>query len=448
MWNKNQKRLDTVEIRKRVFYLIRLIDGRCANFQELSLPGAYAHYCALNSLLTDEIVILPKFKSCAVKQMEDAIAWEENQRKYSGFFSRNYSGTADISQYLNHFIIHKIENDLCPKLHVLRWRDEIEGFAKSKDELKIGIFPLSKVGLEKLFHMEEKVVDWEEERGLFSIKNPAAGQEEIIYERCKKALVLCKEQAVDIAVFPEMLFTTDVQERIRIFIKENCNDNKKRFPWFIWLGTAWHNRENTCCVVDCYGELVFQQRKIIPYKYNRRKKGQGGNDIKVTFFEDLSSQSDGKRIINFLDIPGFFRIATAICRDISNEYLLALFKQLYSDMAIIPAFSATNRLTQRHIKSLVEEVVITVVCNACSSQCKENEVAVNVEDRMVGKELPFCYLCLPAKTSQDNMEIFHNVKYKAECQHCEKQCVGHIFSISFSKCVKEDERYSANVTYY
>lgn len=428
-WIDTQEEQDLKEIKRRLFLLIRLISEKCAKFMYSLHTDAYIRYSSLNTLFADEIAILPRFESVPMKRISDNIASKSGEY---GFYGRNYASSADISGYINNFIIFRVNGIIRPIINIPRnyalLRDELE---KNQYQLKIGLFPLSDMYIKEIFHIQELT-----EEGLFDVVNPLKKQEQLLLKRVQKALSICIDHDVDIAVFPEMLLTQFIQNEIIHFIRSS--DNPEKFPYFIWLGTEWANRTNKCCVIDRYGNIVFEQNKYIPYEYKIMIK----NKTKVPIREDLSHNDFWN--VNFIDIPGFFRIATAICRDISSDYLTAFLKELYSDMVIIPAFSNSNRLTKRKIETLALDHIIVVVCNACSA-LKDSKNAVN--KLKAGESLPFCYICLPAKEPEDNAAVYHKVKIDKRCQECKIYCPGHIFTISFSECVQKEKCYSPKVTY-
>lgn len=129
----------------------------------------------------------------------------------------------------------------------------------------------------------------------------------------------------------------------------------------------------------------------------------------------------------------------------SSNYLTALLKELYCDMIIIPAFSKTNRLTRRGIEPLALERIIAVVCNACSSLCGEGQGKWDVSEEMIGKEIPFCYLCMPAKGKEDNSAVYYTVKHNEKCIDCDICCPGHFFKISFTDCIYSEKCFLAKV---
>lgn len=431
-WSKSQRKIDAEEIRQKLFYIIRLIDSKCAPY-EYGCFYKYTKRFSLNELLRDEITILPRFDSILMKKLGETIRKAEGY----GFYGRNYARTADVSGSIHNFIIFKAKERVKPIINVPRdYREIQQHFEKNEFQLKIGLFPFSNKNIYKIFKIQEIY----EDEGMFSIEKPLDGQEKILFERCKKALLKCKEHDLDLAVFPEMLLTKDVQKDIIRFVKES-NDLSGQFPRFIWLGTAWSDGRNTCIVIDGYGNIVFEQHKFIPYAYTKL----GKENKRVTIKEGLLGRQCSD--INFLEIPGVIRIATAICRDISDYDLTALLKEGCCDAVIIPAFSKTDRLVAREITPLALEHVITVVCNACSSLCEEGQHSWQVNGEMTGKKLPFCFVCVPGKAVEDNAAVYHNVCYSEACKNCGRYCHGHFFTISLKDYVCNSSVYSAKVDY-
>lgn len=445
-WIYSQKQVVLNKIKKKMFFLIRLIDGRCVKERESFLPDSYSRYGALNKLFQNEISIVPRYQSVVVKELASAIKEEDGK----GFYRRNYDSTADVSGYLQNFIIYPVAK-IKPCITVPNYYEEIrKEFEQKNYKLKVGIFPLSNRNIRCIFRIKEEI-NMEEKNGLFRIEAPFEEEENAISERCKEALRECKDDGVDIAIFPEMLFTKKNQEDVISFIKSEP-ENGKRFPWFIWMGTVWENRENRCMVIDQYGKVIFEQKKHVSYEYRKVCESEAVEDgiskrksnVRVKIREDLSHENDRK--MQLLDLPGMFRIATAICRDISDDALKPALKRLYSDLIMIPAFSNSDRLTRRHIEALAMEQVMVFVCNACSALCKEEKKSFQVTDQMLGKDHMFCYLCMPAKAPEDNAADYHPVKYSSACMYCDMYCKGHIREISFSECVRKNGIVSAKVT--
>lgn len=452
-WFRRHENSNISDMKKKLFFLVRLIDNKCVKAAVSSLPDSYIQYFSLNQLFQNEIIIVPRLRSNVIELLSATIARAEGH----GFYGRNHSATADISGYLHNFIIYR-KSLIKPRIVISNYCDEIKKeFEQKSYKLKVGIFPLSNINLRCLFSIKEDIMDKE---GVFRVEDSNAIQEQKLLERCIEALKICRKQGVDIAVFPEMLFSKKMQKAIIEFVKEN-EETENRFPWFMWLGTTWAERENKCMVIDQYGKVVFEQKKFVPYEYKRKSvqnigekisckeelkgsvpEGRGGGDI-LTIREDLSHEEDW--IVNYLDIPCLFRIATAICRDISSDLLKDSVKQFCTDMMIIPAFSESDRLTNRNIDPLVLEHIIVVVCNACSALCGNSRKKFEVTKEMLGTIHPFCYLCMPAKQEQDNQVDYHRVEYTEACLNCESYCSGYLWDISFSECIKKNDSYCATI---
>lgn len=450
-WLYDHREMSRNEFREKMFFLIRMIDRKCVWFEKSFLPDPYIEYFSLNHLFQNDICILPRPQHGAIDLLSESI------KKKSGYrlCGRNYSRTSGISGYLNNFIIY-MRRGIKPRIIIPNYHKEIlQEFEQKKHKLKVGIFPLSNLNLRRMFRIKEEVVDRE---GLFYVESPVEEQEQQLLERCKEALNICRKQCVDIAVFPEMLFTNRNQCAIIDYIRENDSCEKgMHFPWFMWLGTVWAEKENKCMVIDQYGKIVFEQKKFVPYEYRKERTenifGIGTINEKITdrknvlgkvvIREALSHEKDW--VVNFLDLQGLLRIATAICRDISDNQLTATLKELYSDMVIIPAFSGTDRLTERNITPLALERIISLVCNACAALCDDLQAKLEISEQMIGKEQVFSYLCLPAKRPDDNMADYHAAYYTSSCKECKKGCRGYIWEIDFINCEIENGRYSAKV---
>lgn len=450
-WFYDHREMSRNEFREKLFFLIRLIDGKCVWFEKSFLPDSYIGYFSLNHLFQNDICILPRSQNGAMDLLSESI----KKKSGYGFYGRNYSRTSSISGYLNNFIIY-MRRGIKPRIIIPNYhKDILQEFKQKKYKLKVGIFPLSNLNLKRIFRTKEEIVDRE---GLFYVDSPMEEQEQQLLERCKEALNICREKCVDIAVFPEMLFTNRNQHAIIDYIRasDSC-DKGMHFPWFMWLGTVWAEKENKCMVIDQYGKIVFEQKKFVPYEYrkeytenisgistiNGKKTDQKNAMEKVVIRETLSHEKDW--VVNFLDLQGVLRIATAICRDISDNQLTATLKELYSDMVVIPAFSGADRLTERNITPLALEKIISLVCNACSALCDDSQEKLEINDQMIGKEQVFSYLCLPAKRPNDNVADYHVAYYTSLCQECEKGCSGYIWEIDFIKCEIENDRCSAKV---
>lgn len=444
-WIRTLNKTDKEEIRKRLLCLVRMIDIKCVEYAKSYLPEPYRQYFSLNMLLQDEIIIVPRRKNTVADLMTKAIIEKEGHKLYG----RNQSRTRGISRFIHNFIMCRKDPEIKPSIHIPMYYKELrDEFEQKNHKLVVAVFPLTNVNLRELFHVYEKT---DGTNGIFGIESPVVDRENNLLERCKKALEICREYGVDIAVFPEMLFTDKNQKEIMDYVRDN-EDSEKRFPWFMWLGTAWSQNENKCMVIDRYGKEVFTQKKEVPYEYKDKidetiteinAADNEKKDERITFIEDLVHDSEW--IVHFLDIPDFIRIATAICRDISDDHLKIMFKQFLSDLVIIPAYSNTERLN-RHIEFMVKDQVHVLVCNSCSANCKKGQERYEINTDLIGKAQSFCYVCMASKKSGDNITDFREARYIEKCMQCDKYCNGFIWEISFTECAVRQDKYSVKVS--
>lgn len=258
-WVGLQAGVNAEDLRGKFFFLLSLIDKKCVKFQYMNHNELYTKCFSMNNLLKDEIIILPRFESIPMRMIFKDMRVEAEK---GGFYGRNYGRTVDVSGKINNFIILRVNNNarqIQPVINIPRYYKEFQRHLESNNyELRIGIFPLSNANLGHIFRIKEKVHgSW----GLFSIESILDGQRETMFERCKNALLECKRNQADIAVFPEMLFTESIQSDIRSFVREQ-NGINGNFPRYIWLGTSWAENSNKCMVIDGYGNVVFEQKNI------------------------------------------------------------------------------------------------------------------------------------------------------------------------------------------
>ena len=142
-WFYKYREMSENEIREKMFFLIRLIDGKCVWCEKSFLPDSYSWYFSLNHLFQEEICILPRAQNSAIELLCESMKVKTGY----GFYGRNYSTTSDISGYLNNFLIYR-RGRIKPCIIMPNYYDDIiREFEQKGNKLKVGIFPLSNINL-------------------------------------------------------------------------------------------------------------------------------------------------------------------------------------------------------------------------------------------------------------------------------------------------------------
>lgn len=431
---------DEEEQKCLLFTLIRYIDSECP-YTPPSTADSYEEFTSLNKKHKNVVRIVPRHENMISRLMSSAIAAKEakdGRKKTGGLWGRNHANTRGINDCIHNFSFVLFSREIMPRFVVSNrsiTEDLHNCFIRQNLQLKIAICPLSGHNLFQMFDVKLENGPTRAD-GHFHIEGPIGNAEETILERCRIALERCKQEGVNIVIFPEMLLTSKVVTQI-------CNDllpayyisDNHRMPdlWFVWLGSVWENSENISIVIDGYGQKVLEHKKHVAFVHRDEATGR-------KYKEYLKKEVEPT--LPFLDVPHMLRAATAICRDLTNDHLTTLTKELWADMMVAPAFSPVDRITNAHITPMIIEHVIAVICNACSAFCNSTAQIVDCIGK-VGERIDFCYLGLPKKVGMQNMPHYYDLKFEAECKDCDQFCRGRIFTISFTECA--DEGYTPKV---
>lgn len=171
------------------------------------------------------------------------------------------------------------------------------------------------------------------------------------------------EQAMenDIIIFPEVHGCCEIDEEISEFLSEEL---MYKLPQITILPSCWENRKNYVSILDATGEIIFTQRKYIPYEeeYNGEH-----------YIEDLENYD---REVNVIHCDGMGRIAILICRDFLETRYIEEIVELYKlNMILVPSFSTGNYDFKENAgicKSLNCSVLWVNSCSAYNDAKKEN----------------------------------------------------------------------------
>ncbi len=145
-WLSKQDNLNKDKLQEKLFFLIRLIDGKCVRSEKSFLSDSYTRYFSLNHLFQNEICILPRPQNGAVDLLSESI----KKKSGYGFYGRNYSRTSDISGYLKNFVIYRV-TDITPHIIIPNYYQEIlQEFERKQHKLKVAVFPLSSLNLNRI----------------------------------------------------------------------------------------------------------------------------------------------------------------------------------------------------------------------------------------------------------------------------------------------------------
>lgn len=227
--------------------------------------------------------------------------------------------TVEIYQK-NLLVKEKTHSDI--KTNLFRVSDRyINRKIKNKDnEFKIALIPFSN---------DKDILDLEiiqrNHKDHISIKG--IKQEEKYVQLVKDILKELIKFKVDIVVFPEMVFTKNMVNKV----KEVLNKNRGKFLLIV-CGSIWKDRSNTCIILGGNGLELGRQKKL-----NRYREKDDFNGIK---FEDLDLSSDGK-IINMYDLKGFGRFCTPICVDFINKDYFNNIADIGCNICLVPTYTTS-----------------------------------------------------------------------------------------------------------
>jgi len=385
--------LNTQSVLAACYKLILFIDKECINLVEPPLPGSISRHYSLNTLFTHNYVILPRNKLSINSHL--------NTKSVKLRKRRAEEDAATMYGLLkNHIILEKKEKN--PIIHVpYNSKLIIEKIIFNDYTLRIALFPLINKPINDLF-----VYERDDDSRTFSITCMKDGIESVLIERYLNAMKLCKKNHIDFAIFPELLSSKRIFDLIIDYIESG---NPKDFPYITWLGSMWGNDTNICKVIDCYGNLIFEQHKQNPFDW----KG---------YIEALSLEDQN---MNFIDIGGIGRFATGICKDITDDNQTSLIRKMFTDFYVLPSFTESLDLT-RDANALAKEHISVFCCNTCSARGRGDSIS---------------FISVPAKYEAENKAWVEYFKCCMSVTECMNECNNYIFELQFNIMEKNENNY-------
>jgi len=185
--------------------------------------------------------------------------------------------------------------------------------------------------------------------------------EEKHFKKIIKILRHMEENFMNVVIFPEMLFTSDMVERVQkelLFEYENIK--------LVILGSVCEKGTNSSIVLSGKGKKLYHQNKMNVF---HRKKDFTENGCHENL--DLSSH---ERDLNLLDIMGFGRISNLICVDYIIEDIYDICKKLGVSFYFSPVYTESIALMKAYAtKRRNANGSISVLCNVCSKRIRKGK---------------------------------------------------------------------------
>lgn len=229
----------------------------------------------------------------------------------------------------------------------------------NKNILKLAISPVTKEKtVEFSTPYERKNEKTNANQKLFRVERVI--NENSITERVLNNILKAGENHVDVLVFPEMLGTQCMLDKI----KENLLGKEREIPLIIVFPSIWKKTDNdemnqNQSSVFLQGEELFQQKKYADFKYL-----SNGTCV----YEDINRKRDEEKIIHILHIEDIGRICVIICYDyLEEQNREGIVKNFHPTLICSPSFSTGSfdfRILAQHNFS---RNCNWIWCNTCSA---------------------------------------------------------------------------------
>lgn len=394
------------------------------NFKRSKNGEIFNNYQSLNKNSRIGVSVYVKINKSIINTIDENIRNYEmeisGELQKTGLRPRYTYNPNSINCNLDNYIIlgnnELGDYEIC--IHELIDNDILYNRINSSGQVKIGIVPFIDQNIESFLEVETNEKS-------FWIKGVKEEYKDIFIERFKKHIDTLLNENVDFIIFPEMLLIKEVVDIIEEYIWDlNQADTK-----IILLGSIYENYSNSCNVYNNFGELIFKQHKKTSFIYNDK-------------YKELLNNSDKK--IHVIDIDGIGRIFTFICKDLSNEELMKVPKQLDADIIMFPAFSGSLDMEQFSCSFSAQNNCINIFANACAAFGKKDE-RVSIEVKKNNKKIG--YTTLPAKKERKSNSTIKYYNFTTNCEECCNICHPRILSINMNNIVYEDDTYSCEMEY-
>lgn len=352
-----ERNLDSIGNKDELVFLVKCLDAFLEDtfYECIPIDQEEYHFSCLND----------NFMECGIYLMPRVLCgWEhQNRDAYSSY---------SIFYYLrNFYYFHQndvrdftVENILMPKKLFRR--------AIRKGEFQVMV---SSVTCEQVVETTKPYTRSGSQ--FISIEPMELGKEKRIKKKVLEVVELAARQEVDMLIFPEMLGTENIVEKIAHTLDEREDIPDNTFPVLTMCPTIWKEHRNFCRVLNDMGAAICEQQKHygvdlpdhICRDHNgglKKNKGQKRHYVK----EDIKSNQK----IYILHCYGIGRLAVAICKDfIMTAYLRMLVEKLKVSLIVVPSFTCNDYQFERMIPKYGILDCNVIWLNTCSARWLNDE---------------------------------------------------------------------------
>lgn len=397
----------------------------CAMYQKRKF-GFYEYYCIIKSIdrnyeyrapysmaysqfrrfstlskgLSDaDIIFLPRMNDNYIEIFGRALKEADGQ----GLRKKLAYDQNSINAFLDNFILLTPQDINSNKLviceHIQRniGQNEFEQRILERKSIKLLIVPVTNQKTEDIF-------DIEKDDDSFWINKIHEEHEEKILNMYISIMEKYKYLDVDFIVFPELFLSEKILKNIQKYLEND--EGREKMQLFV-LGSMWKDNTNMTVVITSDGEIIYKQYKKIPAEI-------GGHTEKL--------MNDDK-VINILDLPNVARVNIFICRDITDDKLMSIPKQINSNLIIAPSYSTSIN----NMKDISENLAVhyrctTIMVNSCAAR------DIQTFDK---KKKSIGFICKHCKRNTESSSVVYTYKTNKLCQECDYNCAGYIIELNF-----------------
>lgn len=225
----------------------------------------------------------------------------------------------------------------------------------------------------------------------------------------------------DLVILPEMVVSDSILKDLPLYIMNSgCQEQ------IIISGTMSRKDKNECSVFDEKGHLLFVQNKHNPFVLKKENSA---------YLETLSND----QTIHILDLGKIGRLCVLICKDVRDNCIDSIMRQLKINLLCAPAFSPDLDIITT-MENLTKDIFCVSVLSNCCSAYKSKDVDLPIMNRKIGAVL------LPAMKA-DRRDFYCEYYSMGEnCLSCNEYCYPYVFNIDGKETMSVDGKTTVKVS--